>query len=122
MCKGASCGAVRMPRDLVAFRAAVSIMVAALVIWKLVETWNEWGEGTSVEPGDQSSRPRKVAPGSIQKERHSRTTTSRSFKNSYLHSNMAPPFQDCRSASVNLAQTPDPQSTAQLLRWCFTLH
>ena len=42
-----------MPRDLAAFRDAVSAMVVAPVTWKLVETWNEWGEGTAVEPGDQ---------------------------------------------------------------------
>ncbi len=45
--------ASRLPRDLTAFRNAVSAMIAAPVMWKLVETWNEWGEGTAVEPGDQ---------------------------------------------------------------------
>jgi len=43
----------RLPRDISAFRQAVTAMVAAPVTWKLVETWNEWGEGTAVEPGDQ---------------------------------------------------------------------
>jgi len=52
-------GAVRLPRDLVAFRDAVTAMVAAPVTWKLVETWNEWGEGTSVEPGDQVIQTKK---------------------------------------------------------------
>lgn len=45
--------APRLPRDLAAFRQAVPEMVAAPVTGKLVETWNEWGEGTSVEPGEQ---------------------------------------------------------------------
>jgi hypothetical protein len=44
---------VRLERDLSAFRAAVAEMVRADVTWKLIQTWNEWGEGTSVEPGEQ---------------------------------------------------------------------
>jgi hypothetical protein len=52
-------GVVRLPRDLTAFRNAVSTMVDAPVTWKLVETWNEWGEGTAVEPGDQVIQARK---------------------------------------------------------------
>jgi hypothetical protein len=43
----------RLPRSLSEFETAVISMVNADVTWKLVETWNEWGEGTSVEPGDQ---------------------------------------------------------------------
>ncbi len=45
---------VRLPRDLTAFSSAVTEMVNAAVTWKLVETWNEWGEGSSVEPGQQT--------------------------------------------------------------------
>lgn len=45
---------VRLPRDLTAFQSAVSSMVSANVTWKLTETWNEWGEGTAVEPGQQT--------------------------------------------------------------------
>ena len=45
--------AVRLARNLTEFRAAVTNMVNANVTWKLTETWNEWGEGTAVEPGDQ---------------------------------------------------------------------
>jgi hypothetical protein len=44
---------VRLPRDLTAFEAGVKSMVASSARWKLTETWNEWGEGTSVEPGNQ---------------------------------------------------------------------
>jgi len=47
--------AVRLPRDLAAFQTAVSSMVNANTTWKLVQTWNEWGEGTSVEPGQQTA-------------------------------------------------------------------
>ncbi|MBI4876174.1 MAG: hypothetical protein HY822_16180, partial [Acidobacteria bacterium] len=44
---------VRLERDLAAFRVAVAEMVRADVPWKLIQTWNEWGEGTAVEPGEQ---------------------------------------------------------------------
>ncbi len=44
---------VRLPRDLAEFRDALGRLVAANVTWKLVQTWNEWGEGTAVEPGEQ---------------------------------------------------------------------
>ncbi len=45
--------APRLGRDLAEFRTAVSQMVASNAAWKLVTTWNEWGEGTAVEPGEQ---------------------------------------------------------------------
>jgi hypothetical protein len=45
---------VRLRRDLRAFGSAVRRMVAAGADWNLVETWNEWGEGTAVEPGRQT--------------------------------------------------------------------
>ena len=43
----------RLVRDLTSFRSAISSMVAANVTWKLTATWNEWGEGSSVEPGEE---------------------------------------------------------------------
>jgi hypothetical protein len=45
---------VRLRRDLGAFSSAVRTMVRARTTWNLVETWNEWGEGTAVEPGTQT--------------------------------------------------------------------
>jgi hypothetical protein len=45
--------APRLPRNLSEFESAVIQMESADVTWKLVETWNEWGEGTSVEPGQE---------------------------------------------------------------------
>jgi hypothetical protein len=45
---------VRLARNLTAFSAAVTKMVNARTTWKLVETWNEWGEGSAVEPGQQT--------------------------------------------------------------------
>lgn len=43
----------RLPRNAAEFETAVQTMVAADATWKLIETWNEWGEGTAVEPGQQ---------------------------------------------------------------------
>lgn len=46
--------APRLGRNLGDFRAAVSQMAAAPVPFKLVTTWNEWGEGSGVEPARQT--------------------------------------------------------------------
>ena len=43
----------RLARDPAAFTAAVRAMAARDVTWKLTETWNEWHEGTAVEPGTE---------------------------------------------------------------------
>jgi hypothetical protein len=40
----------RLGRDSVRFRNDVAAMEASGAFWQLVTTWNEWGEGTSVEP------------------------------------------------------------------------
>ena len=45
--------APRLGRDLAEFRTAVTQMVASNAAWKLVTTWNDWGDGTAVEPGEQ---------------------------------------------------------------------
>ncbi len=52
---------VRLPRELAEFRDALSKLVAANVTWKLIQTWNEWGEGTAVEPGEQVVQSRTGA-------------------------------------------------------------
>ncbi len=44
----------RLPRNLSEFEAVTRNMVNANATWRLIETWNEWGEGTSVEPGVQA--------------------------------------------------------------------
>ena len=44
---------MRLPRNAASFQTVVRQMVAANTTWKLIETWNEWGEGTAVEPGEQ---------------------------------------------------------------------
>ena len=43
--------AVRLARDLARWNTNVSAMVASAEKWQLVTTFNEWGEGTSVEIG-----------------------------------------------------------------------
>ncbi len=48
----ASSGA-RLQRDPQAFADAMRKVEAADVDWKLIQTWNEWGEGTSVEPASE---------------------------------------------------------------------
>jgi Glycosyl hydrolase family 99 len=41
------------PANATVFENAVSKLKQAQVTWKLVETWNEWGEGTGIEPAQQ---------------------------------------------------------------------
>jgi hypothetical protein len=43
----------RLERDLIRFSQSVRAMVASAAPWQLVTTFNEWGEGTSVEPADE---------------------------------------------------------------------
>jgi hypothetical protein len=47
--------APRLGRDITCFRRAVREMVASRAPWQLVTTFDEWGEGTSVEPAQQWS-------------------------------------------------------------------
>ena len=43
----------RLSRDPGRFRADVQAMVDSGAFWQLVTSWNEWGEGTSVEPAEE---------------------------------------------------------------------
>jgi hypothetical protein len=43
----------RLGRDLTRFEADVKRMAATGAFWQLLTTWNEWGEGTGVEPAAQ---------------------------------------------------------------------
>ena len=47
----------RAVRDPAQFDAAVAAMAAAPLKWKLVTTYNEWGEGTAVEPATEWASP-----------------------------------------------------------------
>ena len=47
----------RLARDLARWRANVRHMVAARAKWKLVTTFNEWGEGTAVESAKEWESP-----------------------------------------------------------------
>ncbi len=40
----------RLGRDLARFRRDVARMAASGAQWQLITTWNEWGEGTGIEP------------------------------------------------------------------------
>ena len=48
---------VRLPRDPTAFRNAVKAMVATKPKLQLITTFNEWGEGTAVEPAQEWPSP-----------------------------------------------------------------
>ena len=43
----------RLPRDLSAWKTAIQEMVASGAHWQLISTWNEWGEGTAIEPATE---------------------------------------------------------------------
>ena len=44
---------VRLARDPVRFETDVKKVVSSGAIWQLITTWNEWGEGTAVEPATE---------------------------------------------------------------------
>jgi hypothetical protein len=48
-------GSVRLERDIDQWSQNVRDMVASGAKWQLIETFNEWGEGTAVEPAEQWS-------------------------------------------------------------------
>lgn len=45
----------RLPRDVGRFEADVQRMAASGAFWQLISSWNEWGEGTSIEPAKEFS-------------------------------------------------------------------
>jgi len=47
----------RLDRDLARWTTNVSDMVASRAPWQLITSFNEWGEGTAVEPATQWSTP-----------------------------------------------------------------
>ena len=47
----------RLARDVERWRTSVSDMVASRAPWQLITTFNEWGEGTAVEPAGEWSSP-----------------------------------------------------------------
>ena len=48
---------VRLARDPAVFRYAVGSMVAAQPLFQMITTFNEWGEGTAVEPATEWASP-----------------------------------------------------------------
>lgn len=49
--------APRLARDLTRWQANIKSMVASNAPWQLITTWNEFGEGTSVEDAAEWSDP-----------------------------------------------------------------
>ncbi len=92
---------VRLPRDLNAFTTAVQSMVAANATWKLTETWNEWGEGSAVEPGMQVIQA--TSSGTTIQDPNGTT-----FQNSYVNilSTYLPPLPS--GTGVTTTPTPTP--------------
>lgn len=97
--------AQRLTRDLTAFNTAVSAMVQANVTWKLTETWNEWGEGSSVEPGEQVTQT-KTGVATL-------TTNAPPFKNSYIDilNRLLPPLEQGTGAITTGSPTPTQSTT-----------
>ncbi len=85
---------VRLPRGLAEFRDALSRLVAAAVTWKLIQTWNEWGEGTAVEPGEQVIQSRTGAA--------AREPEGTPFRNLYVEAlgDLLPPLEQGTGAAA----------------------
>jgi hypothetical protein len=49
--------APRLARDPAQFESAVAAMATSSAPWKLLTTFNEWGEGTATEPADEWASP-----------------------------------------------------------------
>ena len=80
----------RLVRDPARFDLDVQRVAASGAFWQLVTTWNEWGEGTSVEPATE-------------------------FGNTYIDilCRNLPGTADCLSAVGGIAELPDvPRSSA----------
>lgn len=97
--------APRLVRDLTAFKTGVTAMVQSNTLWKLTETWNEWGEGSSVEPGDPV---RQVQTGTATFD-----TTAPPFQNQYVDAlnTLLPPLEQGTGAggtTPTITATPTP--------------
>ena len=79
----------RLSRDPARFELDIQRMAASGAFWQLVTTWNEWGEGTSVEPATE-------------------------FGNTYIDilCRNLPGTADCRSAVGGIAELPDVAESA----------
>ncbi len=49
----ANCKSDNLTLSVPSFQSGVQSMVNSTATWRLIETWNEWGEGSAVEPGFQ---------------------------------------------------------------------
>lgn len=92
----------RLVRNPAEFESAVKTMTNSNVTWKLVETWNEWGEGTSVEPGQQVRTNTVTGVDELHPSGYQ-------FQNLYidiLRSNLPPLEQGTGSNSVPVSASP----------------
>ena len=84
----------RLSRDPARFELDVQRMAASGAFWQLVTAWNEWGEGTSVEPATE-------------------------FGNTYIDilCRNLPGTADCHSAVGGIAELPDAAQTGGPPTW-----
>jgi hypothetical protein len=52
----------RLPRNLVRWNSSIRSMVASPARWHLITTFNEWQEGTAVEPAVEWASPSGYGP------------------------------------------------------------
>ena len=107
----------RLSRNTNLFTNAAQSMVAANVPWKLTETWNEWIEGTSVEPGINANWTYDAS--ATVKKPNVATQNGTGYGSSYVNALGAtlPPVQSndfsisANPSSLNLAQGTSGNST-----------
>lgn len=97
---------VRLGRDLASFQSAANAMVASSAKWRLITTWNEWGEGTAVEPGTEVIQTNGTA---ITQANPSGTQ----FGNAYIDAlkNALPPLEAGVGSQPLITATPTPAPT-----------
>ncbi len=95
--------AMRLARDPAAFETALKSMVASNATWKLTETWNEWGEGSSVEPA--------VEVNQVTSGKATIKSGALPFENTYVNylaANLPPLEQGTGSGNPTPTKTPTP--------------
>lgn len=101
-----NCDSSNPTASIISFGQAITSMVASSTTWRLTETWNEWGEGSAVEPGV----PVIQANGSIIALQDPNGVT---FGNAYIDvlKNLLPPLEQGTGSPLS---TPIPTGPAAL--------
>jgi hypothetical protein len=86
------------------FKTAIQNMVSANTAWKLVETWNEWGEGTGVEPAQKVNQ---VTTGTASLDTNEPSATNSNAYVSLLNQ-LLPPLETSQASSPTPTFTPTP--------------